>query len=175
MGVHRDSKRGGRRAWRRRVYSRWRGAGREPPFGIADCKRRQSAPAGVFDTREHIIMTSCPACGWQMRKGDLRLARFACPGCKTRLRLEEARHTGLDLLGGGLLALIVTYLAGAQGYAYLFYAGVLYLIFSGVAGALRGFLFPRKLQRDMSADDVGGILHITGPPDPPSGPAGADS
>jgi hypothetical protein len=89
--------------------------------------------------------------------------------------LEEARHTGLDLLGGGLLALIVTYLAGAQGYAYLFYAGVLYLIFSGVAGALRGFLFPRKLQRDMSADDVGGILHITGPPDPPSGPAGADS
>jgi hypothetical protein len=113
-------------------------------------------------------MVTCPVCGWQMGKGDLRLESFACPGCKAKLRLEEPREMGLVMVGSGLLALLVTYLAGAQGYAYLLCAAVLYFVFCGAAGAVRGFLFPRRLQRDTAADGDGRILHLTGPPDPPN-------
>jgi hypothetical protein len=112
-------------------------------------------------------MVTCPVCGRQMRKGDLRLESFACPKCKTKLRLEESHETGLLVVGSVLLALLVTYLAGAQGYAFLLCAYVLSFVICGAAGAVRGFLFPRRLQRDISADGDGGILHLTGPPDPP--------
>jgi hypothetical protein len=108
---------------------------------------------------------NCPVCGWQMRKGDLRRGIFACPGCKATLRFEEGHETGLVMVGSGLLALIVTYKGGAQGYAFLLYAAPLSLVFACAAGALRGFLFPRKLKRVISADDDGRILHITGPSD----------
>jgi hypothetical protein len=68
------------------------------------------------------------------------------------------------MVGSGLVALLIAYLAEFQGYDFLLCAVIVYFAFCGVYGALRGFLFPAKLERDPGAD-VGTILGLKGPPD----------
>ena len=109
-------------------------------------------------------MASCPVCGWEIGWGDLRRERFTCPGCKERLRLEESDTDILVVGGSAMLALLISYVAGVQGYDYLWSSVILYFVICGVCGALRGLLFPRKVERDPSTND-GKILHLTGPSD----------
>lgn len=120
-------------------------------------------------------MVTCPVCGWQMRKGELRRGSFSCPGCKEKLhwpepsRLEESAI----VVAFVVVPFLVPYLLGARGENVVFYGLVLLLpLGSAVAvamGLLRALLFPRKLQRHAAGWlDEGTILHITSPPDPPN-------
>jgi len=109
-------------------------------------------------------MVTCPICDWKMRRGDIRRGRFACPGCKERLRVQESREGGLMMVGSGLMAILIPYLAGAQGYDFLWEAIIVFLVVFFGTAVLRGLLFLAKLERDPGAED-GTILHLTGPPD----------
>jgi len=97
-------------------------------------------------------MPDCPVCGWQMDKAELRRGTFACPGCKRRLHWPEPSRLEISLLfaGGVLLAFLIPHWAGASAGTVLWVGLVLFLptscILGGVLGALRGFLFPRKLE-----------------------------
>ena len=118
------------------------------------------------------MMPSCPACGRQIRKGDLHYGSLACPWCKEKLRWPRASRLELSILG--VVAIFVPFLVadwlGPRDYAPLL-GGVLVLLLAAPIGAawglLRALLFPRKLQRDAGWFDEGTILHITSPPEPP--------
>ena len=118
-------------------------------------------------------MVSCPVCGWQMRKGELRRGSFSCPGCKEKLHWAEPcrLEVSATVVAIAVVPFLVPYLLGARGGNVLLYGLVLLLpLGSAVAvamGVLRALLFPRKLQRHAAGwPDEGTILHITSPPDP---------
>ena len=109
-------------------------------------------------------MVTCPVCGWKMRRDDIRRGGFACPGCKERLRVKESREGSLVMVVSGVVGILIPYLAGAQGYVFLWEAVIAFLVIFFGTAVLRGLLFLAKLERDPGADD-GTILHVTGPPD----------
>ena len=118
-------------------------------------------------------MVTCPVCGWQMRKGELRRGSFSCPGCKEKLHWAEPcrLEVSATVVAIAVVPFLVPYLLGARGVNVLLYGLVLLLpLGSAVAvamGVLRALLFPRKLQRHVAGwPDEGTILHITSPPDP---------
>lgn len=74
------------------------------------------------------------------------------------------------MIGSGLLAVIILYLAGAEGYTFLWSAIIIYFTILMVAGLLRGMIFPLKLAIDTRWDPGGGILHLSDPPDLPKKP-----
>lgn|SRR5581483_3859610 len=115
----------------------------------------------------------CPVCAREVPKGFIRQGTFPCPWCKEPLRFPRiSRLQGAPIgLCGALLAFLMLRLAGLEGNALLF-ATIIALAPAGlaagaVAGAVRGFFFPR-LERDLGDD--GGILHIVPPPGPSKGP-----
>jgi len=117
-------------------------------------------------------MLRCPACGWQMRAGDVQRGGFLCPSCKIGLRLPEMSEyeKATAVLGGVLLAFLVPYLLGARGF-WALYVCVILLCFpmAAVLGLVRGWVFPRALKKDSPAvlgPRAGNILHIDDGPDP---------
>lgn len=66
------------------------------------------------------------------------------------------------------MAILLTYMAGSQGYAFLWNAIILFLVVFLGSALLEGSLFPPNLVRDLGTEsdsDDGRILHITDPPD----------
>ncbi len=112
-------------------------------------------------------MVRCPACGWRMRKGDLPGGSFFCPGCNTKLRWPKG--LGLELLTSHHLTVVLVflgpYLMGIQGRKLFLYAFLLYAPIVSAISLLRALLFPRRLERDLTADSDG-IQNIRGNPDP---------
>ena len=118
------------------------------------------------------MIPKCPACGRQVRRGDLHRGSLACPWCKEKLYWPGPRRLELSVVGAFTIiaAFLISYRLRPQEYAPL-YVGMLIPILSvgfGAAwGLVRGFLFPRKLKRDAGWPDEGTILPITTPPEPP--------
>jgi|SRR5208337_1158237 len=108
-------------------------------------------------------MVTCPVCGLEIPRRDIRREGFACPKCKERLRLQAPGGHLLVMAGSAAMAVLIPYLVGAQGYDFLWYAIVLYFLISAACGALRGWLFPR-LERE-PPEDNGRVLRIGVPPD----------
>ncbi len=102
---------------------------------------------------------TCPFCGWEMRKGDIRPGAFRCPGCKELLKLQQLR--GRELVAAIVLACLIPYLAGARDIALVMSGVFLYFLILSGYGLLRGLLFP-KLDRA-----PGDSTHIILPPDSP--------
>jgi len=109
-------------------------------------------------------MLTCPLCGWEMWRGDLRPDGFRCPQCKERLRMHSG-SAWLAWLGSVSLAFLIPYLGGARGNTLLEYGLFLCLPFYFGYAALRGFFFP-KLVRDTRKEEDG-FPHIISPPGPP--------
>src|SRR3989442_1028200 len=108
-------------------------------------------------------MITCPVCGWKFGRGDIRPGTFLCPRCKNRLRLQKGRGLTPAIVVSGLLAFLIPYAAGVQGYRFLVDAAVIYFLVLFGFAFLHGLLFP-SLEVDPELDD-GTILHLTGPPD----------
>jgi len=121
-------------------------------------------------------MVTCPVCNWvwQLRREEIKRGSFACPGCNERLRLPEPEGAGTMIVGSALLAVLIPYLAGAEGYTFLLAAIIIYVTVPWVATGVRILLFllspyPVKLTLDTKWD-VGGVLHLSDPPDSPKKP-----
>jgi hypothetical protein len=111
-------------------------------------------------------MLTCPLCGREIRRGDLRPDGFRCPRCKERLRLDVGR-TRLALLGTVFLAFLIPYLAGARGNTLLEYGVFLWLPFFLGYAVLHG-IFLAKLVKD-TRNKENDFPHIIPPPGPPRG------
>ena len=109
-------------------------------------------------------MLTCPVCGWEMRRGEIRRDGFACPGCKERLLLSDPGWAIFVVVWGAyVLALLIPTEAGVRGYRLFLYAIIIYVLMIFVSTVLRVSLFPPKLERDFS-QDVGGVLHLSDRP-----------
>lgn len=107
-------------------------------------------------------MAKCPVCGSTIQRDDIRRGGFACPGCKERIRLRT--EPGLPtIVGTGLLAFVITYLSGVQGYEFLLVAIIVYLLCFFGAALIEGFFFPTLEAEPIVSD--GSILHIRDTPD----------
>ncbi len=118
-------------------------------------------------------MVTCPVCGSELRREDLRRSNISCPRCGERLRWPEF---GGYLFAAGVvlspvLAFLMPYVLGARGNNLLLWGIILLLPISaalgGALGLLRGLLFQTRLERHLGTND-GRILHITDPPESPN-------
>ena len=112
---------------------------------------------------------TCPVCGWQMPRAEIRRRCVTCQSCKQRLRVQVPSGLRLISIGIGLLALLITYSLGVEGYEFLLVALIAYILTSMVVGAIGSWFF-LKLERDIGADVPSGVLHLSGPPDSSSEP-----
>lgn len=112
-------------------------------------------------------------CAREVPKGLIRPGTFPCPWCKEPLRFPRISRLQATPMGlcGAFLAFLLLRLMGLKGNTLLF-ATIILLAPAGlaacaVAGAVRGFFFPR-LERD-PGEDSAGILHIVPPSEPSKG------
>jgi hypothetical protein len=104
---------------------------------------------------EKHTMIKCPVCGWKMQRGDLKHRRFACPGCKERLRWHEPQNTGTVMLGSALVAILISYFGEDNLLRYTF---IVYLVIVIAYSLLRELFFGR-LEIDHGEED-GKILRF---------------
>ncbi len=117
-------------------------------------------------------MVTCPLCGRQFHKDELKTGKLRCPACKQLLQWEKlpARRRVLIVLASVILGCLVPYSAGARGEA-LFWYGVLLPVPIAYAWIfVSGFLSPRLVK----AEDNDGFPHITPPPNS-TGSSGSSS
>ena len=111
-----------------------------------------------------------------MRRGELRLGTFACPGCKALLDLPEFGSREVIVIAFVAIAasILVAYLLAGGAYAPavgLLLAGPVTIAIAAICGFVWGTFFPSKVRRHVIRwPDEGTILHITSPPDPPKEP-----
>lgn len=108
-----------------------------------------------------------------MRRGELRMGTFACPGCKALLDLPEFGRLEVIALAfvSIFVSILVGYLLGVRAYfltlGFLLAVPVAYAI-AAVYGLLWAIFFPPKVRRHVIGwADEGTIPHITSPPEPP--------
>ena len=98
-------------------------------------------------------MLTCPICDCEMGRGDVRRGSFPCPHCKARLQLRPLPGAHLATVGSALLAILIPYSAGAQGYAFVLAAVVVFLVIFCVSALVAGIIFA-KLEIYQDPDDT---------------------
>jgi len=105
----------------------------------------------------------CPACGFRMEKGQVRIGEFRCPGCGGLLESDTRLVLPIALISLPL-GVLITYLTGLSGMGFVLAALILSFVISCAGNFITAFLRPRlTLRRPVYGLD----FRITGPPDAP--------
>jgi hypothetical protein len=115
-----------------------------------------------------VYFLTCPACGFQMRKGLFRKEGFECPNCGTFLHLDE-RITYLVAVLSIALAVLIPYLAGLDGLTFFLASIVLIVVLLVIGCVALAYYYPKLAVGLPPHGSV--ILHIP----PPVDPAGNDT
>jgi hypothetical protein len=136
-----------------------------------------------------MVRTTCPVCGWRMRKGDVRSGSFSCPGCGIQLHVDTSRWWAVALVSG-LMSFLIGELGGFSGLALLAVSAVVWFPLVYALAFLEAWLLPKSRlavgpptyhtsrSSDMGAGQetpTGEVLHLSESGRSPAKPAKPDN